>query len=86
MSRRSADLERFIYIYERLRDQQEFISDLTILFTPLLRSLSESCPGFDATYAKYSATMQPKVIRAKRESLDALDAEIERLKAEADET
>jgi len=83
--RNSTDLKRLIYIYERVRDQQEFISDLTILVVPLLKSLSESCPHFDKAYRKNAGTMQPKVIRAKLDSLRALDAEIRKLKADAGE-
>lgn len=79
-------LRRLIHVYERMRDQQEFICDLTLLMTPLLKSISESCPGFVASYAKNSAAMQPQVIQAKRDVLAAIERQIEILKAEFDET
>jgi len=71
-----------LYIYERLRDQQEFIADLTVLVTPLLASLSDACPGFGEAYRRRANVMQPKVIRAKLDSLEQLEARIQMLKAE----
>lgn len=79
-----ATLQHLVNIYERMRDQQEIIADLTMLMTPLLKSLSESCPGFSEIYEKNSQVLQPKVIHAKRDSLDAINAEIEKLKAALD--